>query len=73
MGLIVAAFILWRINVALSLLFAGICFTTLTTFLTNVNTLHNFTSVALGLSLVYALVLFVTPQVTDSTPTTLPA
>jgi O-antigen ligase len=73
MGLIVAAFILWRINVALSLLFAGICFTTLTTFLTNVNTLHNFTSVALGLSLFYALVLFVTPLVTDITPTKRPA
>jgi O-antigen ligase len=72
-GLIFAAFILWRINIALSLLFAGICFATLTTFLTNVNSVHNFTSVALGLSLVYALVLFVTPQVTDTTPTTRPA
>lgn len=73
MGLIIAAFMLWRTHVALSLLFAGICFATLTTFLTNVNSLHNFTSVALGLSLVYALVLFVTPQVTDSTSTTRPA
>lgn len=73
MSLMIAAFILWRINVALSLLFAGICFATLTTFLTNVNTLHNFTSVTLGLSLVYALVLFVTPQVTNITPTTRPA
>jgi len=72
-GLMIAAFILWRVNVALSLLFTGICFATLTTFFTNVNSLHNFTSVALGLSLVYALVLFVTPQVTDSTSTARPA
>jgi O-antigen ligase len=73
MGLMIAAFMLWRINIALSLSFAGICFATLTTFLTNVNSVHNFTSVALGLSLVYALVLFVTPQATDITPTTPPA
>jgi O-antigen ligase len=63
LGLMLAAFALWRVNVALSLTIASFCFATFSTFLTNANTLHNYTSVTLGLALLCAVVFF-----TRSTP-----
>jgi O-antigen ligase len=57
-GLFAAAIIVGRAYVALSLSLAGFGFATLSTFLTNTNTLHNFSSVSLGLVLVYAGILF---------------
>lgn len=58
LGLMLAAFALWRVNVALSLTIASFCFATFSTFLTNANTLHNYTSVTLGLALLCAVVFF---------------
>lgn len=57
-GLLFAAFALRRTNSALSITFAGICFATFTTFLTNANTLHNYTSVTLGLALFFSFVIY---------------
>ncbi len=57
-GLLLAAITLWRTNIALSLVMAGFCFATLTTFLTNANSLHNYTSVSLGLALIFSVLLY---------------
>ncbi len=57
LGILLAALIVRRVNVVLSLTLAGICFATFTTFFTNTNTLHNFTSVTLGLALIYSIIL----------------
>jgi O-antigen ligase len=61
-GLFAAALIMGRAYVALSLSLAGFGFATLSTFLTNANTLHNFSSVSLGLVLLYAGILFTTSR-----------
>ena len=58
LGIILAAYVLWRVNVALSVALASFCFATFSTFLTNANGLHNFTSVSLGLALICAVLLF---------------
>jgi hypothetical protein len=63
LGLMLAIFTLWRINFPLTVTFASFCFATFSTFLTNANTLHNYTSVTLGLALLCAVVFF-----TRSTP-----
>jgi hypothetical protein len=60
LGLMLATVAVWRTNIALSVALAGIGFATATTFLTNANTLHNFTSVLLGLALIYAMVIYST-------------
>lgn len=58
LGLMLAAFALWRTNVALALTLAGFCFATFSTFLTNANGLHNYTSVTLGLALLCSVFIF---------------
>ncbi len=59
LGLLLAAFALWRTNIALAVALAGFCFATFSTFLTNANGLHNYTSVTLGLSLLCSVFFFV--------------
>jgi O-antigen ligase len=58
LGLLLAAFALWRTNIALAVALAGFCFATFSTFLTNANGLHNYTSVTLGLSLLCSVFFF---------------
>jgi O-antigen ligase len=58
MGLLLAAFALWRTNIALAVALAGFCFATFSTFLTNANGLHNYTSVTLGLALLCSVFFF---------------
>jgi O-antigen ligase len=58
LGLMLAAFALWRVNIALSVTLAGFCFATFSTFLTNANGLHNYTSVTLGLALLCSIFFF---------------
>jgi uncharacterized membrane-anchored protein YitT (DUF2179 family) len=58
LGLMLAVFTLWRVNVPLTVTLASFCFATFSTFLTNANTLHNYTSVTLGLALLYSVFFF---------------
>jgi O-antigen ligase len=58
LGLMLAAFALWRVNVAFAVTLAGFCFATFSTFLTNANSLHNYTSVTLGLALLCSIFFF---------------
>jgi O-antigen ligase len=58
LGLMLAIFTLWRINFPLTVTFASFCFATFSTFLTNANTLHNYTSVTLGLALLCSVFFF---------------
>ena len=62
LGILLAATMLIRTNFTLSLTLAGIFFAILTTFFTNTNTLHNYTSVSLGLALIYSVLLYSNPQ-----------
>ena len=58
LGLFIAALYLRTTNLPLSVCLAGLFFTTFTTFLTNANTLHNYSSVTLGLAMFFSVVLF---------------
>jgi len=58
LGILLAASILFRTNFPLSLTLAGFFFAILTTFFTNTNTAHNYTSVSLGLALMYSILLY---------------
>lgn len=69
LGFLFAAFALRQKNSALSITFAGIFFATFTTFLTNTNTLHNYTSVTLGLALFYSFVIHLPLEKSSSSST----
>lgn len=57
-----AAFKLRKFNAPMAIGLAGCCFATATTFLTNTDTLHNYSSVTLGLALLFILFLFPIPH-----------
>jgi O-antigen ligase len=66
LGLLLAAFALWRTNFALAVALAGFSFATFSTFLTNANGLHNYTSVTLGLALLCSVFFFARLTPTDA-------
>lgn len=66
MGLMLAAFALWRTNMALAVTLAGFSFATFSTFLTNANGLHNYTSVTLGLALLCSFFFFARSTPSDA-------
>lgn len=66
LGLMLAAIALWRVNVALTVTLTGLCFATFSTFLTNVNGLHNYTSVMLGLALLCSVFFFAKSTPSDA-------
>jgi O-antigen ligase len=72
LGILLAATVLIRTNFTLSLTLAGIFFAILTTFFTNTNTLHNYTSVTLGLALIYSILLYSERQRSQPPPITQP-